>query len=134
MIIVGATSGVVILVIVIVLFLCIKLRGRPDTRTDKEKEYSADERKSGIGGGGGKQAKEQQHCWKDGGDGGSSHSSDYKPDIKAASGSSESDYSIASTNFADSTIDSKEIRGQSVPLSGPVDFPIKYRYEHFLTI
>lgn len=120
MIIVGASSGVVILVIVVVLFLCIKLRGRADTRTDKEKEYSSDEQKGGGG-------KPTEHCWKDGGDGGSSHSSDYKPDIKAASGSSESDYSIASTNFADSTIDSKDVRGQSVPLAGPVDFPVKYR-------
>lgn len=124
MIIVGASSGVVILVVVVVLFLCVKLRGRADNRTDKEKEYSSDEQKGGGGGGGGKPT---EHCWKDGGDGGSSHSSDYKPDIKAASGSSESDYSIASTNFADSTMDSKDVRGQSVPLAGPVDFPIKYR-------
>lgn len=64
-------------------------------------------------------------CWKE--SDGSSHSSDYKPDIKA--GSSESDYSIASTNIADSTLDIKEMRrGGSVPLAGPVDFPIHYRF------
>lgn len=55
----------------------------------------------------------------------SSHSSEYKPDIKA--GSSESDYSIASTNFVESTIDAQEVRGGSVPLAGPVDFPNHYR-------
>lgn len=67
--------------------------------------------------------KISDRCWKE--SDGSSHSSDYKPDIKQ--GSSESDYSIASTNCAESTLDIKERRGGSVPLAGPVDFPISYR-------
>lgn len=81
----------------------------------------------------------QKHdrCWtnggsssagtKDSGDGGSSHSSDYKPDIKA--GSSESDYSIASTNIADSTLDFKEMRrnGSVMPLAEPIELPLNYR-------
>lgn len=59
-------------------------------------------------------------------DGGSSHSSDYKPDIKA--GSSESDYSIASTNIADSTLDFKAMRRNgSVPLAEPIELPLNYR-------
>lgn len=57
----------------------------------------------------------------------SSHSSDYKPDIKA--GSSESDYSIASTHVADSSLDIKDmtrgVGGGIVPLAGPVDFPMR---------
>lgn len=60
-----------------------------------------------------------------GGDGASSHSSDYKP-IKA--GSSESDYSIASTNIADSTLDYKAMRRNGgVPLAEPIELPLSYR-------
>lgn len=42
MVIVGATSCVVILVIVVVLVLCVKLRGKQDNRSQKEKDFSAD--------------------------------------------------------------------------------------------
>lgn len=42
MIVVGATSGVVVLVVLVLLVLCIKLRGKRDMRSDKEKQFSAD--------------------------------------------------------------------------------------------
>lgn len=42
MIVVGATAGIIVLVVVVVLVLCVKLRGKRDTRSPKEKEFSAD--------------------------------------------------------------------------------------------
>lgn len=141
MIVVGATGGVIMLVIVVVLVLCIKLKGTRDTRSSKEKEFSADgmpEKHSAAGeascwtnAGGSQSGKDSSGTGGGGGiggigDGGSSHSSDYKPDIKA--GSSESDYSIASTNIADSTLDFKEMRRNgSVPLAEPIELPLNYR-------
>lgn len=40
--IVGATSGVVILVVVVVLVLCVKLRSKQEHMSQKEKDFSAD--------------------------------------------------------------------------------------------
>lgn len=55
-----------------------------------------------------------------------SNSSDVKPDIRP--GSSESDYSLASTaKVIDNTMDIKGRRGSS-PLDGNTDLPPKYRY------
>ncbi|KAG4072922.1 hypothetical protein HA402_006602 [Bradysia odoriphaga] len=116
MIIVGATLVVITLVILVVLFLCCKLKRKTNQENNDEKlRYSDDDLTK---------HKISDRCWKE--SDGSSHSSDYKPDIKQ--GSSESDYSIASTNCAGSTLDIKERRGGSVPLAGPVDFPISYRH------
>lgn len=68
----------------------------------------------------------QDRCWNNKDSDGSSHSSDYKPDIKASS--SESDYSIASTNVAESTLDFKDIRRNgTIPLAGPIEMPVNFR-------
>lgn len=43
MIFVGATSGIVVLVIIVMLFLCIRLSGRnKDKQREKEREFSDD--------------------------------------------------------------------------------------------